>query len=131
MNDARKEFTVMHDQFLTEWSKALKNGDTSTIERRMHTDYYVTFFSENQHPMYFDRKEAVEGMRASVESARSFTKRLNNRITRLRNNDNVVVFYEQVLLNREREEMSRLLTIENWRKVNKQWLIIREMEEKI
>ncbi|UOR10969.1 hypothetical protein [Halobacillus amylolyticus] len=120
----------MHNQFLIEWSKALENGDTSTIER-MSPDYYVTFFSENQLPEYFDGKEAVEGMRASVASARGFTKAYDNRTIRMRNKDNVVGFYEQVLLNREQEEVSRLFTIENWCKADEQWILVREVEEKI
>ncbi|HEU5140540.1 MAG TPA: hypothetical protein VFT51_11225 [Bacillales bacterium] len=129
--DIHKEFTEMHDQYFEKWKHALKIGDPSELEKLMPADYYVTFFIRNhEKPTFFDHTEAVEGMRQSVSAHNGETKYFENRVIRVRGEGNVVVFFEQVIKNNG-VELARLFTIENWRKQNGQWELVREVQEQI
>ncbi|TFB13028.1 hypothetical protein E3U55_16750 [Filobacillus milosensis] len=124
------EFTQIHDDFILDWNKAMISGDTSALER-MSDDYYVTFFKGvNEKPIIFNREEALRGMQQSVMQLLGAKKHFNNRVIRLRNNHNAVVFYEQ-LIEKDEKEIARLFTIENWQYSNGKWLLIREVEEQI
>ncbi|OXS59484.1 hypothetical protein B0G93_111108 [Bacillus sp. V-88] len=123
-------FTKMHDEFIRDWSHAMSSGDTSSVER-MTEDYYVAFFnSGSDSPIFFNKLEAMDGMKQSVSHFSGTEKRFENRVIRLRNSENAVVFYEQLIV-KEGEVLARLFTIENWRLVNGKWMVIREIEERI
>lgn len=124
------EFTEMHDQFIRDWDHVMSSGDTSSVER-MSDDYYVTFFnSGNEKPVFFTRQEAINGMKQSVKHFYGANKRFENRVIRLRDNENAVVFYEQLIVQDE-NVFARLFTIENWKLINGKWMVIREIEEQI
>lgn len=107
------DFTEMHDEFIRDWSHAMSSGDTSSVER-MTEDYYVAFFNRgNEKPIIFNKIEAMEGMKQSVSHYSGAEKRFENRVIRLRNSENAVVFYEQLIV-KEEEVVARLFTIENW-----------------
>jgi len=126
-----KKFTEMHNEYVAEWDHAMKTGDTSALEKRMPPDYYVTFFSgDAAKPETFDRAEAVEGMRQSVQDILGAEKMFDNRIIQMRNAENAVVFFEQVI-KKDEQELSRLFTIENWRYRDGEWELGREVEEHI
>ncbi|WP_102275541.1 hypothetical protein [Cytobacillus massiliigabonensis] len=124
------EFTKMHDEFIRDWNEAMSSSDTSSVNR-MTEDYYVAFFSSgNEKPVFFTKKEAIQGMDQSVRHFLGANKRFENRVIRLRNNENAVVFYEQLIV-KDEEVLARLFTIENWRLFNEKWMIVREIEEPI
>ncbi|MGD6902170.1 hypothetical protein [Bacillus infantis] len=124
------EFTKMHDEFIRDWSHAMKSGDTSLVER-MADDYYVAFFSgESKKPIFFTKQEAVDGMGKSITHFLGAEKRFENRVIRLRNNENAVVFYEQLIV-KDGEILARLFTIENWGLINGRWMVTREIEEAV
>ncbi|WP_442599909.1 hypothetical protein [Neobacillus sp. D3-1R] len=124
------EFTNMHDGFIKDWNHAMSSGDTSSVER-MTEDYYVAFFnSGNENPIMFSKQEAIDGMQQSVRHFLGASKRFENRLIRLRNNENAVVFYEQLIV-KDEEVLARLFTIENWNLRNEKWVIVREIEEPI
>ncbi|MGG3915067.1 hypothetical protein [Rossellomorea vietnamensis] len=124
------DFTKMHDEFIRDWSHAMSSGDTSSVER-MTEDYYVAFFNRgNEKPIIFNKIEAMEGMKQSVSHYSGAEKRFENRVIRLRNSENAVVFYEQLIV-KEEEVVARLFTIENWGLVDGKWMVIRETEEPI
>lgn len=124
------EFTKMHDGFIRDWNRAMSSGDTSSVER-MSEDYYVAFFNKgNEKPIIFTKQEAINGMRQSVRLFLGANKRFENRVIRLRDNKNAVVFYEQLIV-KDEEVLARLFTIENWRLMNEKWMVIRETEEPI
>lgn len=105
------EFTTMHDEFIIDWNKAMKTGDTSALER-MHEDYYVTFFNgSHEKPMLFSREEAIKGMRESVKQLIGVQKKFKNRVIRLKNPENTAVFYE-LLIEKDEKILARLFTIE-------------------
>lgn len=127
----KEKFIELHDVYVSEWNVAIETGNTSAIESRMHPDYYVTFFNGNtDHPITFDRTEAVKGMRQSVQDLLNAEKRFENRIVQMRDAENAVVFFEQVIKIDDRE-ISRLFTIENWRHIDGKWELRREIEELI
>ncbi|HEX7064353.1 MAG TPA: DUF4440 domain-containing protein [Bacillales bacterium] len=129
--DIHTTFTEMHDRYFEKWDHAMKSGDPSELEKLMPEDYYVTFFIRNQEkPAFFDRAEAIQGMRQSVSSHNGKTKRFENRVIRLRDAGNAVVFYEQVI-EKDGEALARLFTIEDWRNRNGQWELAREIQEPI
>jgi hypothetical protein len=66
----------------------------------------------------------------SVKHFLGANKRFENRVIRLRNNENAVVFYEQLIV-KDEAVVARLFTIENWRFMNGKWMVIREIEEPI
>ncbi|MED4206835.1 hypothetical protein [Neobacillus mesonae] len=120
----------MHDEFIRDWNFAMSSGNTSSVER-MTEDYYVAFFnSGNEKPIIFTKQEAINGMEQSVKHFLGANKRFENRVIPLRNNENAVVFYEQLIV-KDEEVLARLFTIENWRLINEKWMIIRETEESI
>jgi hypothetical protein len=124
------EFTRMHDLFINDWNEAMNSGDTTSVER-MTNDYYVAFFKGiNDKPLIFSKQEAVTGMKQSVMHFLGANKKFENRIIRLRNNENAVVFYEQLIVKNE-VVLARLFTIENWQVTNEKWMIVRETEEAI
>lgn len=124
------EFTKMHDEFINDWNHAMSSGDTSSVER-MTEDYYVTFFnSGNKKPVIFTKQEALEGMEQSVRHFSGANKRFENRVIRLRDNENAVVFYEQLIV-KDADILARLFTIENWILINEKWMVVREIEEPI
>ncbi|MGP4108641.1 hypothetical protein [Virgibacillus sp. L01] len=130
MENQLNEFTKMHDKFIVNWNKAMISGDTSSIER-MTEDYYVAFFKGvNEKPIIFNRKEAVSGMQQSVKQLSGAKKKFKNRVIRLKDINNAVVFYEQ-LIEKEERVLARLFTIENWQLTNGEWLLKRETEEPI
>nr|WP_309098792.1 hypothetical protein [Fredinandcohnia onubensis] len=122
------EFTRMHDEFIIDWKKAMKTGDTSALER-MHEDYYVTFFnSSNEKPMLFSREEAIMGMRESVKQLKGAQKKFNNRVIRMKNPENAAVFNE-LLIEKDEKILARLFTIETWQLTDGKWMLVREVEE--
>lgn len=124
------DFTSMHDEFIIEWNKAMISGDTSSLDR-MTEDYYVSFFKGiNDKPIMFNKQEAITGMKQSVTHFLGAEKKFENRVIRLRNNENVVVFYEQLIV-KDENILARLFTIENWKFINKKWVVVRETEESI
>ena len=124
------EFTKMHDEFISDWNHAMSSGDTSSVDR-MTEDYYCAFFnSGNEKPFIFTKQEAINGMEQSVRHFLGSNKRFENRVIRLRNNEIAVVFYEQLIV-KDEEVLARLFTIENWRRINEKWMIVRETEEAI
>ncbi|SFD41859.1 hypothetical protein SAMN05216238_101252 [Lentibacillus persicus] len=130
MNDQLEEFTKVHDEFITEWNEVMRSGDTSSIER-MTDGYYVAFFKGiNDKPIIFNRQEAITGMKQSVKQLLGATKKFENRIIRLKDEANAVVFYEQLIM-KNAELLARLFTIENWQLSNGKWMIVRETEESI
>ncbi|WP_226679980.1 hypothetical protein [Sutcliffiella horikoshii] len=124
------EFKEMHDEFLCDWNYAMSSGDTSSVDR-MSDDYYVSFFNDgSKKPIFFTRQEAIEGMEQSVRHFYGANKRFENRIIRLRDYENAVVFYEQLIV-KDENVLARLFTIENWKFINEKWMVIRETEESI
>ncbi|WBL13146.1 hypothetical protein [Sutcliffiella sp. NC1] len=124
------EFTKMHDEFIRDWNDAMSSGDTSSVDR-MTEDYYVAFFnSGNDKPTIFTKQEALDGMEHSVRHFIGANKRFENRVIRLRNKEDAVVFYEQLIV-KDEDILARLFTIENWRLINQKWMIVRETEEPI
>lgn len=124
------EFTEMHNGFIRDWNIAMNSGDTSSVER-MAEDYYVAFFnSGNEKPIFFTRQEAIQGMEQSVKHFTGGKKKFENRVIRLRDNENAVVFYEQIVV-KDENVVARLFTIENWKLINEKWMVIREIEESI
>lgn len=124
------DFTRIHDEFITDWNKAMISGDTSSLDR-MTEDYYVAFFKGiYDKPIMFNKQEAVTGMKQSVMHFLGAEKKFENRVIRLRNNENAVVFYEQLIVKNE-EILARLFTIENWEFINMKWVVVRETEESI
>ncbi|GAA0492251.1 hypothetical protein GCM10008986_18150 [Salinibacillus aidingensis] len=125
-----KNFTEMHDQFLLDWNKAMQSGDTSALER-MAEDYYVVFFNNGAaKPMIFNREEAIQGMKQSVQQHSGAKKKFHNRVIRLKEHGHAVVFYEQTL-EKEGTILARLFTIENWQLISGEWLLVRETEEPV
>ncbi|WP_409271683.1 hypothetical protein V1499_19100 [Neobacillus sp. SCS-31] len=125
-----KEFTEVHDEFISAWNDAMSSGDTSEVNR-MTDDYYVAFFRSGiEKPIIFSKQEAVNGMEQSVKHLLGANKRFENRVIRLKDNENAAVFYEQLIVKNE-EVLARLFTIENWQLINGKWMIIRETEEQI
>lgn len=124
------EFTKMHDEFLSDWNDAMISGNTSSLDR-MTEEYYVAFFKEaSDKPVIFSKQDAISGMNQSVMHFLGANKKFENRVIRFRNNENAVVFYEQLIV-KNGETLARLFTIENWKIIEGKWMIVRETEEAI
>ena len=63
-----EQFTKAHDDFIQAWGIAMNTGSTEGLEI-MTQHYYVTFFNGHvERPEFFDRLEATQGMKESVEA---------------------------------------------------------------
>ena len=130
VQDAIEQFTKMHDAFLNEWNNAMSTGDTTNLEV-MSDNYYVTFFNRNEkQPTFYNRQEAIEGMRQSVNGLIGAKKLFENRIIRQRNTESFIVFYEMII-EQDSRELARFFTIENWRQLEGKWQLVRELEQHI
>ncbi|AZS15526.1 hypothetical protein [Paenibacillus lutimineralis] len=130
LDDQLINFTKMHDDFITDWNEAMISGDTSSLER-MTEDYYVAFFNGiKEKPMIFNQNDAVTGMQQSVTQLLGAKKKFENRVIRLKDTQNAVVFYE-LIIEKDEKIIARLFTIENWQLINRKWMLARETEERI
>ncbi|MER2261456.1 MAG: hypothetical protein ABS934_05525 [Psychrobacillus sp.] len=125
-----EQFSKVHDEFIGAWNLAMSTGDTRGLEV-MNNNYYVTFFnSYMERPEFFDRPEAIKGMRESIEALQGSNKRFEHRIIRQRDANRFVVFYEMII-EKNGQELTRFFTIEDWEEKNGQWLLSREVTEHI
>lgn len=131
LSDVIHEFTAFHDQMLAEWKSAMETGSTVRLEEGISESYYVTFFTGGElYPTRYDKTAAIAGMRQSVEVLKGAVKKFEHRLIRARDENNVVVFYEQVI-QKENSELARLFTIESWRRNDDTWEIVRETVEHV
>lgn len=129
--DSDFPFQSIHNEYWLEWDRAMTNGDTTELENRMADEYYVTFFmTDKKNPVFFDRTDAIEGMRQSILDSDHAKKRMQNRVIRMKDDENAVVFYEQIL-EKNGENLSRMYTVENWKRLDGKWKIIREVQEHV
>ncbi|QGM29235.1 hypothetical protein GI482_01960 [Bacillus sp. N3536] len=125
-----EQFTQVHDDFIQAWNVAMSTGKTEGLEI-MTQNYYVTFFNGHvERPEFFDRPEAVQGMRESVEALQGAKKRFEHRIIRQRDASRFVVFYEMII-EKNGQELTRFFTLEDWEEIKGQWLLTREITEHI
>ncbi|MHC0038100.1 hypothetical protein [Pseudoneobacillus sp. C159] len=125
--DMEYSFKEWHDNYLSKWNDAMMTGDTAGVEQ-MDPGYYVTFFTNKESkPTYYTYDEAIDGMRQSVNALIGTEKRFENRIIRMKNNENAIVFYEQVLV-KEGKDLSRLFTTEEWQIKSDGWVMVREVD---
>ncbi len=130
IQDVLEQFTRVHDEFTKNWEQAMITADTSKLEV-MAEEYYVTFYNgHSEKPDFYNRKEAIIGLRESVEELRGSKKRFENRLIRQRNADTFVVFYE-LIIEKNQHEIARFFTIEDWKKTNGVWMLSREIAEHI
>ncbi|UFT98358.1 hypothetical protein KO561_14265 [Radiobacillus kanasensis] len=122
------EFTKFHDKFINSWNEAMVSGDTSAVEL-MDEEYYVAFFaSVKEKPFFFNKDDAISGMKQSVQQFLGATKRFDHRVIRLKDNEHAIVFYEQAI-EKDGQILSRLFTMENWQVVDNSWKLVREIEQ--
>jgi hypothetical protein len=69
-------------------------------------------------------------MKQSIKHFLGAEKKFEIRVNRLRDNENAVVFYEQLIV-KDENVLARLFTIENWRLLIGKWMVMREIEEVI
>lgn len=124
-------FTKTHDEYCHDWNEAMASGDTTLLEKRLADDYYVVFMQgNNDKPLIFDRADAIKGMRASIDELPGSVKVFENRIIRERDDERYVVFYE-LLIQKDKQTLARMFTIEDWDLVHNEWKIVRETVEMI
>ncbi|MFB4212358.1 hypothetical protein ACE1TH_10670 [Shouchella sp. JSM 1781072] len=120
----------VHNQFILDWHDAMQTGNTSKLER-MTDSYFVTFFYEpSEKPLFFTKEEALIGMQQSVNELRGAKKRFNNRLIRMKNDNEAVVFYE-LIVEKNGEQISRLFTVENWSRDHDKWFLANEIQQQL
>lgn len=123
------DFINFHDQSQSLWDEVMQTGDASSLETAFLDSTKTFFFSKGQeNPAIYNTDEMISGMRQSIEALKGGTKRFENKVIRLRGDDEAVVFFEQII-EMNGNEVARLFTIENWRLVDGKWYIIREIVE--
>ena len=125
-----EQFTKVHDEFIQAWDIAMDTGVTDGLEI-MHLHYYVTFFNGHvERPEFYDRPEALQGIKESIVALKGAKKRFEHRVIRQRDESRFVVFYEMII-EKDGQEITRFFTIEDWEERNGQWLLKREITEHI
>jgi hypothetical protein len=101
------------------------------LEEEMIGEYKVYFFTKGQDdPAVYKIDEIIDGMRKSVTALKGASKKFVNKVIRTRNDDNAIVFYEQII-EKEGQEISRLFTIESWKWLEEKWVLFREVVEPV
>lgn len=120
----------MHDQYIESWNEAMESGDTSALEV-MGEHYYAAFFNgaEDQ-PHLYSKDEAILGMQQSVAQLLGAKKKFNNRVIRLKDEENAIVFNELVI-EKEANILASLFSIEYWQYCHKKWILTSEIEQPI
>ncbi|WAH37225.1 hypothetical protein [Alicyclobacillus dauci] len=105
--------------------RAWKTGE---LELYYAPSYRVELYTRNEgQPEIDDHDVAIQGMRSSVQALRGASKRAVHRHIGMRNDEEAVVFYEQVI---EREiTLARLFVTEAWSFMDGKWQIVRETVE--
>lgn len=128
-NDIADEFERVHNSFIRTWDEAMNTGTTIEAEKLYGEEYFDTFLTRaHAQPSIENRDSAMEGMRSSVAALSGAVKRFENRLIRVRNTEDVVVFYEQVI-EKDGAELARLFVIEDWALSHGAWRIVRETTE--
>lgn len=123
------EFTLHFEKGLSQWEEAMTTGNTGPIEEEMPANITCYFGRAGQDYMdAIDRDGIISGMRDSVAALVGCRKRFENRVIRMRNADEAVVVFEQVV-ERENQVLARLFTIEPYRRVSGRWQCVREIVE--
>lgn len=124
-------FTKFHQKTLSKWEEVMKTGDVSLFEEEMIGEYKVYFFTKGQDdPAVYKIDEIIDGMRKSVTALKGASKKFVNKVIRMRNDDNAIVFYEQII-EKEGQEIARLFTIESWKLLEEKWVLFREVVEPV
>ncbi len=122
-------FADAHADYLRQWEQALATGDTSGVERFMAPGYHGWFCPSAVESSGYDRADAVDGMRRSVERLAGCGLRIAARSTSRRGEDEAVTTYEKRIL-RDGELVSSALVVESWRRdPGHGWLVHRELTE--
>ncbi|GAF11474.1 hypothetical protein JCM19046_1403 [Bacillus sp. JCM 19046] len=124
------EFERTHNQFINDWNSAMNTGETTALEKMNETYYVAFFYNSSEKPSYFTKEESIEGMKKSIDDLRGAKKRFENRLIRMKDEQNAVVFYELVI-DQNGESIARLFTIENWIKKGASWLLANEIQQSI
>lgn len=124
-----QEFVAALDQAEAKWDHAMATGDTAAIEADMPEGIVCYFAARGmQEAQFNDRASIIAGMRQSIGKGGAARKRFENRIIRMRSEDEAVVFFEQIV-GKEDQVYARLFTIETWRLMDGQWRCVREIVE--
>lgn len=128
--EAVDRFTIMHDQYISDWHEALATGDTTALDR-MAKAYYVAFFDNpSAKPLFFNAEESWKGMQDSVNQLLGGHKNFDHRVIRLKDNEQAVVFYDLSITYRD-NKVAQFFTIENWQFIDGNWFIQSEIQQRI
>ncbi|GAA0352940.1 hypothetical protein [Bacillus horti] len=122
-----EQFKSLHDEFASLWAEAMKSGHTDKVVAMYDKDYSCTvFMKDNSQSLVFQYEEAMEGLMQSVQALIGAQKRFENCIIHTKHDSYSYVFYEQVIV-QDNKELSRIFTTEEWALKDDQWLIVREV----
>ena len=122
-------FDDAHADYLRQWELALATGDTSGVEGFMAPGYHGWFCPSAVESFGYDRADAVDGMRQSVDRLAGCGLEIAARSTSRRGDSEAVATYEKRIL-RDGELVAAALVVEAWRHDPEQgWLVHRELTE--
>jgi hypothetical protein len=123
------DFEDAHQEYLRAWERALATGDTSGVEGFTAEGYHGWFCPSATESFAYDRADAVDGMRQSVEQLAGCTLEIVARSTSRRGDDEAVATYEKRMV-RDGALLASALVVEAWRREpGGGWLVHRELTE--
>lgn len=106
-----KDFIQFHNNSQSQWEEVMKSGDASRFETDFLDTMKTFFFAKGQeNPAIYELDEIIGGMSQSVEALKGGAKRFENKVIRMRGEDETVVFFEQVI-EFNGKEVARLFTL--------------------
>ena len=123
------DFDDAHRDYLRQWQLALATGDSNGVEAFMAPGYHGWFCPSATESFSYDRADAVEGMRQSIERLTGCALEHAVRSTSRRGDDEAVATYEKRIV-RDGTLVSSALVVETWRRdAGRGWLVHRELTE--
>lgn len=128
-NPALERILMLHDQCLAEWDHATRTGDVSGIARFAGEAFNGTSaYAGTDRAQPFDRAEGIAGLGQLLSTLKGTAHRAENRVVRLRNDEEAVVFYERIF-ERDSRVVLRFMVLQTWRLTGAKWCVVREAAE--
>jgi hypothetical protein len=124
-------FVDVHDQCLNAWDKAIISGEAGELSRFPSINYQGIFgYSGVTEIVPTSREDAVDGLGKLLSYVAGANHTAQNRIVKMRNDNEAVVSYERII-SKEGHVTMTFLVLQTWRVEDGQWKIFREIAEYI
>jgi hypothetical protein len=124
-------FISFHDKCLADWDKAIRIGEIGELSEYPSNEYQGFFGYKGITDLTPTLKEeAISGLKQLLNYVAGSEHIAQNRVIKMRNENEAVVSYERIITKEHSIDMS-FLVIQVWHFKDRRWEIVREIAENI